>query len=475
MRDANRISGEGEGLNDQPWEGGMRHLITVNQPVHNVDSVPPCYQSQPNDNLMEQVLHPDNLNRAWKKVKSNKGAPGIDGLRIDQFMAHYGKGLSIKLVDDIRHGRYRPYPVKRVFIEKEDGSLRGLGIPTVFDRVIQQAITQIISPIFDATFSDSSFGFRKGCSQHQAVEQVHQYVKDGRRIAIDVDLSKFFDRVNHDSLMSSLGKRIKDKVLLQLIGRYLRAGIVENGVLLETQEGVPQGGPLSPLLSNIVLDPLDKELERRGHKFARYADDFIILVYSQRAGDRVMTSITYFIERKLKLKVNDQKSKMVPTSQACFLGFTFHGKSLKWHHKCFLKFKHKVRQLTGRSWGVAMEKRIQSLNAYMRGWINYFGIGQGYQLCIDLDVWIRRQLRMCYWKQWRKARTRIRNLISLGLPVSYAILAGSSAKSYWRSAKTQATNAALSLEFFASIGLVSLRDRWVDIHYGDRTADCGPA
>ena len=449
-------------------------MNTVNQPVHNVDSVPPCYQSQPN-NLMEQVLHPDNLNQAWKRVKSNKGAPGIDGLRIDQFTAHYGNGLSMQLVEDIRLGRYQPYPVKRVFIEKEDGSLRGLGIPTVFDRVIQQAITQVISPIFDASFSNSSFGFRKGYSQHQAIEQVHQYVKEGRRIAIDVDLSKFFDRVNHDLLMSFLGQRIKDKTLLKLIGRYLRAGIVENGVLLETSEGVPQGGPLSPLLSNIVLDPLDKELEQRGHKFARYADDFIILVNSQLAGNRVMNSITHFIERKLKLKVNDQKSKVVPTSQSRFLGFTFHGKSLKWHLKCLVKFKHKVRQLTGRSWGVSMEKRIQALNAFLRGWINYFGIGQGYQACIDLDNWIRRRLRMCFWKQWRTARTRVRNLMNLGVPASFAISAGSSGKSYYRSAKTQATNAALSLEFFYSIGLISLRDRWVDIHYGDRTADCGSA
>lgn len=452
----------------------MLYLNTVNQPVHNVNSVQICDSSQPN-NLMEQVLHPENLNRAWKRVKANKGAPGIDGLRIDQFMEHYGRGLSLKLVEEIRQGHYQPYPVKRVFIEKDDGGLRGLGIPTVFDRVIQQAIAQVISPLFDPAFSESSFGFRKGRSQRQAIEQVHGYVKEGRRIAIDVDLSKFFDRVNHDLLMTLLGRRIKDKALLKLIASYLRTGIVEDGVLLETTEGVPQGGPLSPLLSNIVLDPLDKELERRGHKFARWADDFVILVNSQRAGDRVLKSITGFIERKLKLKVNEQKSQVVPTSKCRFLGFTFHGKSLKWHPNSLHKFKQKIRILTGRSWGVSMEKRIQSLNTYLRGWINYFGIGQGYQLCIELDYWIRRRLRMCYWKQWRRTWTRITNLMKLGVPKSLAITAGSSSKGYWRNAKTEAVHRALSMEFFADLGLISLRDRWVEIHYGERTADCGPA
>jgi RNA-directed DNA polymerase len=284
----------------------------------------------PTTDLLAQVLTHENLAKAWKRVRSNKGAPGIDGLTIDNFIAHFqdhGKFL----IEEIRKGNYQPYPVKRVYIKKECGGLRGLGIPTVFDRMIQQAIVQIISPIFDPTFSDFSYGFRPEHSQHQAVRQVQEYVAGGRRIAVDVDLSKFFDRVNHDLLMTQLGKKIRDKGLLKLIYKYLRAGIVENGVLNDCREGVPQGGPLSPLLSNIMLDPLDKELERRGHKFARWADDFIILVHSKRAGERVLKSITRFVERKLKLKVNDQKSRVGPTSKSKFLGFTFRGKFIAWH------------------------------------------------------------------------------------------------------------------------------------------------
>ena len=428
----------------------------------------------PTTHLLEKVLSRDNLKKAWKRVRSNKGAPGIDGLTIDNFIAHF-RDHGKSLVDEIRQGRYQPYPVKRVYIEKEDGSFRGLGIPTVFDRMIQQAIVQVITPIFDPTFSEFNYGFRPGRSQHQAVKQVQEYVAEGRRTAVDVDLSKFFDRVNHDLLMTQLGKKIRDKSLLKLIYKYLRTGIVEDGVLLDCREGVPQGGPLSPLLSNIVLDPLDKELERRGHKFARWADDFIILVSSQRAGDRVLRSITRFVEHKLKLKVNDKKSRVVPTSQSKFLGFTFRGKSIAWHCDAERKFKREIKLLTGRSSGISMEVRIQKLTVYMRGWINYFGIAQGYQKCINLDSWIRRRLRMCYWKQWRKVRTKVRNLMRLGVSMDLAISSGMSSKSYWHSARTPGINIALSNEYLAKQGYYSLRDRWVEIHYGKGTADCGAA
>ena len=418
-----------------------------------------------NVNLLTQALSPDNLNRAWKRVRANKGAPGIDGLATDDFVAYF-KAHGHGLIEEIRQGRYQPYPVKRVYIEKEGGGLRGLGIPTVFDRVIQQAIIQVIQPIFDPTFSDSCYGFRPNHSQHQAIEQVQKYVIEGRRTAVDVDLSKFFDRVNHDLLMTLLGRKIRDKGLLRLIVKYLRAGIVEDGVLHECREGVPQGGPLSPLLSNVVLDLLDKELEQRGHKFARWADDFIILVHSKRAGDRVLTSITRFVERKLKLKVNDQKSQVVPVRRCKFLGFSFQGKNLVWHADVLLKLKRKVRQLTNRSQGKSMKTIIQKLTVYLRGWINYFGVAQGYQKCIDLDHWIRRRLRMCFWKQWRKTKTKVRNLVRLGVPLEIAIPTGSSNKGYWHSARTPGINMALSNEYLSSLGLCSLRDRWVEIHYG---------
>lgn len=419
----------------------------------------------PTTHLLEEILSPNNLNKAWKRVRSNKGAPGIDGLTIDNFQAHF-KDHGKLLIEEIRSGNYQPYPVKRVFIEKEDGGLRGLGIPTVFDRVIQQAIVQVLTPIFDPTFSEFSYGFRPKHSQHQAVKQVQEYVANGKRTAVDVDLSKFFDRVNHDLLMTQLGKKIRDKSLLTLIYKYLRAGIVENGVLLDCREGVPQGGPLSPLLSNIVLDPLDKELEKRGHTFARWADDFIILVNSKRAGDRVLKSVTRFVERKLKLKVNDQKSRVVPTSKSKFLGFTFRGKSIVWHPDAEHKFKREIKNLTGRSSGKSMKKIIHELTVYMRGWINYFGIAQGYQKCIDFDSWIRRRLRMCYWKQWRKVRTKVRSLMRLGVSLDLAISCGMSSKSYWRSARTPGINFALSNEYLAKQGYYCLRDRWVEIHYG---------
>ena len=417
-----------------------------------------------NENLFNEVLSKENLNAAWIHVRSNKGAPGIDGISIENFVAYF-KDIGQSLIQSIRSGDYQPYPVKRVYIRKPDGGERALGIPTVFDRVIQQAIAQIIGPIFDSEFSDFSYGFRPQRSQHDAMKKLKSYIETGKRIAVDVDLSKFFDRVNHDLLMTLLGRKINDKSLLKLIGKYLRTGTIENGCWLECREGVPQGGPLSPLLSNVVLDLLDKELEKRSHDFVRYADDFMIIVNSRKAGERVMASITQFIERKLKLKVNDTKSQVAPINQCKFLGFTFHGKKLVWHDKALQQFKHRVKEITGRSRGISMEKKIHELTQYLRGWINYFGIAQGYQKCIELDHWIRRRLRMSYWKNWRRVRTKVGNLIRMGVGESLAVRCGSSNKSYWRSAKTAGIHIGLSNEFFANIGLMSLRDRWVEIHY----------
>jgi RNA-directed DNA polymerase len=418
-----------------------------------------------NANLLDQVLSNTNIRQAWQQVRQNKGAAGIDNISIEQF-TEWIRPQWRTLREQLSKGDYYPQPVKRIRIPKDDGGERLLGIPTVLDRVIQQAIVQVLSPRFDPIFSEHSYGFRPSRSAHDAVRQVQDYCQQKRRIAVDIDLSKFFDRVNHDLLMTLLGRRVRDKGLLQLIGRYLRTGIIDGNNLLPCHEGVPQGGPLSPLLSNVMLDPLDKELEKRGHCFARYADDLIILVKSQRAGERVLKSLTCFIENDLKLKVNTEKTKLVKSAQCKFLGFSFRGQHIRWHPKSIEKFKRRVRELTNRTWGVSMETKIQRLSVYLRGWINYYGIGNQYQQCVDLDHWIRRRIRMCYWKQWGRPRTKIRNLIKLGLPVKVAVACGRSSKGWWRSSKSHGINAALGLEYLKQQGLFSLRDGWIAFHYG---------
>ncbi|WP_428634116.1 group II intron reverse transcriptase/maturase [Sedimenticola sp.] len=418
-----------------------------------------------NANLLDQVLSNTNIRQAWQQVRLNKGAAGIDDIRIEQF-TEWIRPQWRTLREQLSKGDYYPQPVKRIRIPKDDGGERLLGIPTVLDRVIQQAIVQILSPRFDPTFSEHSYGFRPNRSAHDAVRQVQEYCQQKRRIAVDIDLSKFFDRVNHDLLMTLLGRRVRDKGLLQLIGRYLRAGIMDGNNLLPCYEGVPQGGPLSPLLSNVMLDPLDKELEKRGHCFARYADDLIILVKSQRAGERVLKSLTGFIENDLKLKVNTEKSQVVKSAHCKFLGFSFRGQYIRWHPKSVEKFKRRVRELTNRTWDVSMETKIQKLSVYLRGWINYYGIGNQYQQCVDLDNWIRRRIRMCYWKQWGRPRAKIRNLIRLGLPIKAAVACGRSSKSWWRSSKSHGINAALGLKYLKQQGLFSLRDGWITFHYG---------
>jgi len=415
--------------------------------------------------LLEPILQPANILQAWKRVRANKGAAGIDGMTIDDFPAWAKEGNWKRIMNELRSGQYQPTPVRRVEIDKPDGGKRQLGIPTVTDRVIQQAIAQVLTPIFDPTFSNNSFGFRPNRNGQQAVKQVKGIIKTGLRFAVDVDLSKFFDRVDHDLLMTLLGYKVKDKRLLKLIKRYLRAGVIDNQLYVESREGVPQGGPLSPLLANIMLDPLDKELEKRGHQFARYADDFTILVKTPRAGDRVLSSISRFLSHRLKLVVNTTKSHVVKTSESKFLGFTFKRGRIQWHPKTLLKFKQRVRRLTNRNWGVSMHYQLFKISQYLRGWINYFGIANCYQRCVDLDHWIRRRVRMAYWRQWRKPRTKVRSLMRLGVHVQAAVACGITSKGPWRSAKTPGINQALSLDYLKSEGLYSLRDGWIALHY----------
>ena len=417
------------------------------------------------DNLLEQVMARPNLRAAWQRVRANKGAAGVDGMSLDEFPAWAKAGNWQRIVNELERGDYQPSPVRRVAIEKPDGGLRPLGIPTVTDRVIQQAIAQVLTPIFDPGFSDHSFGFRPKRNGQQAVQQVQRYIQEGRRIAVDVDLSKFFDRVNHDLLMTHLGYKVQDKRLLRLIQRYLRAGVIEDGQWLASREGVPQGGPLSPLLANIMLDPLDKELERRGHKFSRYADDFTILVNSQRAGERVLHSITHFLQTRLKRVVNETKSQVVKVDESKFLGFTFQRGRIHWHPKSLEKFKQEVRRLTNRNWGVSMRYQIYKLSQYLRGWINYFGIASGYQRCVELDHWIRRRIRMAYWRQWRKPRTKVRNLLKRGVSIKTAVACGLTSKGPWRSSKTPGIQQALSNAYLKSQGLYSLRDGWIKLHH----------
>lgn len=417
-----------------------------------------------NLDLFDAVFAAHNVARAWQQVRANKGAPGIDGMTVEVFPA-WAKSHWQTLKTHLLAGKYRPQPVKRVEIDKPNGGKRQLGIPTVVDRVIQQAIVQILSPIVDNTFSKNSFGFRPNRSAHHAVKQVQHIIKQQRRIAVDVDLSKFFDRVDHDILMCQVTRHVNDKRLLKLIGSYLRAGINEGGITFSSTQGMPQGGPLSPLLSNILLDSLDKELENRGHPFVRYADDFIILVKSERAGHRVLSSITRFLEKRLKLKVNIEKSQVVKTSQCQFLGFTFKWGKIQWYNRSLDKFKRQVRKLTNRNWGVSMAYQLFKLSQYLRGWINYYGIANAYQQCVDLDNWIRRRVRMCYWRQWRRPRTKVRNLIKRGVWVQSAVACGLTSKGPWRSSKTPGIQQALSNDYLLKAGLFSLRSGWVKVHY----------
>ena len=410
------------------------------------------------DQVMEEVVERANLKAALQRVKANKGSPGIDGMTVPQlpgYLAAHWPALREQLLQ----GTYQPQPVKRVEIEKPGGGVRKLGVPTVLDRFLQQAVLQVLQRDWDRTFSPHSYGFRPHRSAHQAVAQAQQYVADGCGWVVDLDLEKFFDRVNHDQLMGQVAKRITDKRVLRLLRAFLTGGVLENGLVSPTAEGTPQGGPLSPLLSNLVLDTLDRELERRGHRFVRYADDCNIYVRSARAGQRVMASITRFITTTLKLKVNSAKSAVAPPGERTFLGFSFTrtpDPRRRLAPSTVTRCKARVRELTRRTRGVTLERMVQQLGTYLRGWRNYFGFCQTPSVLTHLDEWIRRRLRSAAWKQWKQGRTRFAELRRCGVSPDLAATTAGSAHGPWRLSHSRALDLALPKAFFATLGLPAL-------------------
>jgi RNA-directed DNA polymerase len=415
------------------------------------------------ESLMEQIVDDAIIERAWRNVKRNRGAPGPDGETIGEFFEQFrSRWPSIR--QQLLDGSYEPSPVRRKVADKPDGGERLLGIPNVQDRLIQAAIVLILTPIFDPHFSESSFGFRPKRSAHGAAKQVSKTIRRGYRYVCDVDLSKFFDRVQHDVLMSRVGRRVRDKRLLQLIGRFLRAGLLVEGVLQPTEVGSPQGGPLSPLLSNILLDDLDKELERRGLPFVRYADDFAIFAKSTRSADRIMASITRYLTQTLRLVVNREKSQVRVIDEFEYLGFIFVGirATINVSGKSLKKFKDRIRKITGRSRGISMDRRLSELRSYVRGWMGYFGVASQLKLFAQLDGWIRRKIRCCYWKQWRRPKTRRRKLIQLGVPRRQAIRHARSRKGPWHLSKTIATGVGLNNAYLAKQGVLSLKTLWAE-------------
>jgi RNA-directed DNA polymerase len=409
--------------------------------------------------MIEEILSRENMTKALKRVETNKGASGVDGMTVDKLRPYLNEQWSF-IKAEILEGTYKPSPVRKVEIPKPDGSKRMLGIPTVLDRLIQQAIAQRLEIMYDKGFSENSFGFRPNKSAHQAVGRVQEYLNLGYKTAIEFDLEKFFDRVNHDRLMTTLVRRIDDKRLLKLIRKYLRTGIMEAGKVNSRTEGTPQGSPLSPILSNIVLDELDKELEKRGHKFVRYADDLSIYVRSAKASERVKESITRFIEGKLKLKVNRTKSRISRPNESSLLGFSFYkdkdGWQIRISEKSYLKFKKKAKELTSRRWSIAMKDRLIRLNRLTRGWVNYFRIAKCQSRLSKLDSWIRFRLRMCIWKTWKKVRTRIANLTKLGYDKVRAIMYGNTRKGYCRVAHSQILTYKLTKDYFTDLGYTTL-------------------
>jgi RNA-directed DNA polymerase len=413
------------------------------------------------EGLLEMILRPDNLNLAYRRVKKNKGSHGVDGMTVEELLPYLTEHGD-ELRESILTGKYKPQPVRRVEIPKPDGGIRLLGIPTAVDRVIQQATAQILSPIYEKKFSDSSYGFRLGRSAQQAIEQSRKYINEGYTWTVDIDLAKYFDTVNHDKLIRLISNDVKDGRVISLIRKFLVSGVMINGVVIETEEGTPQGGNISPLLSNIMLHELDCELEKRGLLFCRYADDCNVYVKSRKAAERVMKSITRFIEGDLKLTVNQQKSTVDRPWKLKFLGFSFYynaNKSsycIRVHPKSIVKFKAKLKKLTGRSNGMSMDLRLEKLKQSIQGWVNYFGLADMKTLAKGLDEWLRRRLRMVIWKTWKRVRTRFKCLQRLRLDKQKAWEYANTRKGYWRISSSPILHRTLTNEILSKRGLVSI-------------------
>jgi RNA-directed DNA polymerase len=408
------------------------------------------------ERLMEEVCELENSKQALQRVKANKGSPGVDGMTVKE-LPEYLKQHGLEIGEQLRNGTYQPQPVRRVEIQKPDGSgVRKLGIPCVLDRFVQQAVLQVLQKRWDPTFSEHSHGFRPGRSARQAVREAQQYIAEGHGWVADLDLEKFFDRVNHDRLLAAVAERVADKRMLKLIRAFLEAGVMEDGLVSPVDEGTPQGGPLSPLLSNLVLDELDRELERRGHHFVRYADDCNIYVGSERAGQRVMESVTRFITHRLKLKVNQAKSAVARPGQRKFLGFSFTSERKPRRRiapKAIVRFKERIREQTYRTRGISLTQMVKEIATYLRGWLGYFGDCQTPAVLQRLESWLRRRLRSAVWKQWKRGRKRFRELRKRGVGKDLAAQTAGSPHGPWRLANSPALSLALPNAYFAELGL----------------------
>lgn len=417
--------------------------------------------SEQTEGLLERIFSVENLNQAYKQVKRNKGVGGIDGMQVDELQP-FLRDHKNELLQSLWDGKYRPKPVRRVEIPKENGKTRKLGIPTVVDRLIQQAIAQVLSPIFEKQFSNSSFGFRPNRSAHDALKECQNHITEGYKYVVDMDLEKYFDTVNQSKLIQILSETIKDGRVISLIHKFLKAGVLVDGLFEESPEGVPQGGPLSPLLGNIMLNECDHELEKRGHRFVRYADDMMIFCRSKKAARRTLKHILPFIEEKLFLKVNREKTKVSHVNYVKYLGYSFYiyrGEGrLRIHPRSIQKLKDKVRWVTGRSNGMGIEERRRKLNQVVRGWTNYFKLADAKRLLGDLDEWLRSRIRMVTWKQWKKIRTRFENLKKAGIKEAQAWMWANTRKGYWRTAHSPILMKALSNERFKRVGYLSFSE-----------------
>jgi RNA-directed DNA polymerase len=420
--------------------------------------------------LLEKILYKDNLNRAFKRVKANKGAPGIDGITVEE-IGMYLKENQQTIIAKIYKGKYTPDAVRRVEIPKPDGGIRKLGIPTVKDRIFQQAITQQLMPVYEPLFSDNSYGYRPGRSAKDAITKVKEYAEQGYTHAVAMDLSKYFDTLNHEKLLNILRRNVKDERVIQWIKRYLKSGVMENGVFMETEEGSPQGGNISPLLSNIYLNEFDQEYEERGVAFVRYADDIVLLAKSERAAKRLLESSTKYLEGTLKLKVNQEKSRIVSVfaiRNFKFLGFTLgkNGKGIyvRVHGKSWKKMKSKLKELSSRRTCQSIRPSLEKIKVFMRGWLNYYGIADMKNRIDALNSWLYHRIRMCIWKQWKKPKTKLRNLIKLGVAEHYAATIAYSRKKYWFISNNKAVIWALNKERLINSGFYDLATAYQSVH-----------